>query len=400
MMRKAALLVSFLVAIGGAASGAWAQGVATVAKVNDRAITRYELDQRTKFLTLLNAPGDVQQMALDALIEDRLRQQAAKAAGVVVTEDMIKGGMAEFAARANLDTEQFIAALAEGGVDAQTFRDFVAAGLAWRGVVRAKFGDTRPSEGEVTRALSLTSQRTPVDRVFLAEIILPTTGPEAANNRARAERLAQEIKTESDFSTAASRFSSTPTRTRGGVVGWVPVESLPPELRGAILALKKDQVTAPIDMGEGVAIYQVRGIQSGAPLTPANTVVTYLQYRTASTAEAEALRGKLDSCIDLYGAAKGQPAERLVETTQTMAEVPADIAAELNRLDPGEASTSLVRGGAPVLVMLCDRQRAISDPALAPRRDQIAEELFNGRLGGLADGYLADLKADAVITLY
>src|SRR5690606_22504562 len=108
-----------------------------VVVVNDSAVTRYELDQRVQFLTMLRAPGDPVAEAEKGLIEDRLRIAAAKAAGITINDQQIAAGMAEFAGRANLDTEQFLQAIGQGGVAPEAFRDFVAAGLAWREAVRA-----------------------------------------------------------------------------------------------------------------------------------------------------------------------------------------------------------------------------------------------------------------------
>ena len=49
------------------------------------------------------------------LVEDRLRAQAAKAAGITISDQQVASGMAEFAGRANLDAEQFVDAFAYHG---------------------------------------------------------------------------------------------------------------------------------------------------------------------------------------------------------------------------------------------------------------------------------------------
>ena len=50
-------------------------------RINDSVVTAYELDQRQRMLTLLNAPGNAAEVAREQLIDDRLRLQAAEAAG-------------------------------------------------------------------------------------------------------------------------------------------------------------------------------------------------------------------------------------------------------------------------------------------------------------------------------
>jgi len=148
MMAKHLLALAVVAVTGLALTGlggpVLAQGgtFAPAFTVNGSIVTNFEYDQRRQFLTLLRAPGDIDQAARAALIEDRLRLDAAEQLGITITADQVKAGMEEFASRANLTAEQFVEALKQGGVEAETFRDFVSAGLIWREVVRAKFGGT------------------------------------------------------------------------------------------------------------------------------------------------------------------------------------------------------------------------------------------------------------------
>ncbi|MDA0962055.1 MAG: SurA N-terminal domain-containing protein, partial [Proteobacteria bacterium] len=92
-------------------------------RVNEGTISYYELDQRARFLLLLRAPGIPEEEARKALIEERLKDQAVRSAGIEATEEEIATGISEFAARANLTGEEFTEALTQAGVDPVTFRD-------------------------------------------------------------------------------------------------------------------------------------------------------------------------------------------------------------------------------------------------------------------------------------
>ena len=138
-MTRAAVFALGLVGtpfIGGVAALAQDASFSPRLYVNDRAVSNFEVQQRALFLSLLRAPGDVQAEAIKGLIEDRLRSGVAKQQGLTLTAEAVTAGMNEFAARANLTGEQFIAALGQAGVAPETFRDFVSAGLIWRDVVR------------------------------------------------------------------------------------------------------------------------------------------------------------------------------------------------------------------------------------------------------------------------
>ncbi|MDW4548680.1 peptidylprolyl isomerase [Defluviimonas sp. D31] len=409
---------------------ALAQGsrFSTVVIVNDAAITRYELEQRTRFLQLLRAPGDPAVEAEKGLIDDRLRSQAAEAADITLTEEQIAAGMTEFAARANLSAEEFVRAIGQGGIAPETFRDFVYSGLAWREVVRARFGPGIViSEAEIDRALSVEAGRGAGPRVLLSEILLPVRPDTSYEMRRLATELSETIRSEADFARAARAHSAAPSRDRGGQIGWIPLTNLPAQVRPAVAGLAQGQVSPPIPLGDAIAIFRMRGINEGGEVKPGNVTVDYAQYlipgagTAAAQAEAARIRASADTCDDLYRVLRGAPATQLIRETRPIGQVPADIAAALAGLDRNEVSTALTRGNAQVFLMLCNRDATIAeggapvaDPAATapegapaidpdlgfgsgPSRAQMREELTSQRLGNLADGYLAELRSAAII---
>jgi peptidyl-prolyl cis-trans isomerase SurA len=372
-----------------------------VITVNDEVITRYELDQRARMLAVLNAPGDPETVAREQLIEDRLRVAAAADAGIRPSPEAVEEGMAEFAGRSNLDRDSFVAALAQAGVAEETFRDFVRAGVAWRSLVQARFvGRISVDEAAVDRALSAQAGGARV-RVLLSEIIIPQTPENADQVRAVAAQIA-EMTSFDAFSDAARQVSATPSRAEGGRLGWQPLDALPEPLRPIVLALKPGEVTEPLPIEGALALFQLRGIEevgySAPPVGAVEYAALYLPggRSEATLAEAARIAVAVDRCDDLYGIAQDRPEEALERVTQPPAALPADIARELDALDPGEVSTALTRENGQVLVflMLCGRS-----PSVDPSIDITAftNALRNQRLAAQAEGYLAQLRAEARI---
>ena len=365
--------------------------------VNDKPITNFQVEQRVLFLRALNSAGDLEKTAVDGLIEDQLRFEAAKRDKVELTDEAIATAQSEFAGRANLSTEEFLKALAESGVQPQTFRDFVRSGLAWREVIRARFVPRASvSEGDIDRALASTFQRGDV-RVLLSELIIPAPQGQEADALAQAEELRATIASEADFAAAAGQFSAAPSAAQGGKIDWLPLGNLPPTIRQLVLVLKPGEVTPPVPIPNAVALFQLRGLQeTGAPATQALSV-DYMQVLLpeADTETAARLRAGVDRCDDIFGLTKGLPASQVIRQTQKMGEVPRDIALELARLDAGETSFTLRRGGARVFLMLCARNTVPDGEP--PTRGAIRDQLINQRLAALADGYLRELRAAAVI---
>ncbi|WP_208349031.1 peptidylprolyl isomerase [Pseudaestuariivita rosea] len=395
------ILSSFLILIGlFCATLATAQNpFAPVVRVNDRVITQFELTQRLRMMRALRTPGASEELALDLLIEDRLRQDELARTGITLTDEQIREGMEEFAGRANMTADQFMAALRQEGVEPETFRDFVSVGLAWRNYVALRFGPrAQVTEEEIDRRIALAGNRGGL-RVLLSEIILPNTPEFAARTQANLRQI-QQITTIGGFSNAASQFSVGPSRERGGRLDWLPLSNLPPQLRQLILSLQPGEISEPIPVQNALIIFQLRAVEETEAEDAGVSAMDYAMFfipggRTDATlAEAASIRGQADTCDDLYGLAKNLPEDRLQREIQTPDQIPQDIAIELARLDANESSVALTRGNNLMLLMLCGRTPDLGQDI---DREAIRRALVNERVAALADGFLADLRADAVI---
>ena len=363
--------------------------------VNDRAITEYEVAQRTLFLRVLRAPGNPEEEALKALIEDRLRQTEAERLGLKLTEDELKAGMTEFAGRANLTPEQFVEELGKVGIAAESFRDFVAAGLLWRQAVRARFlGQVPISENDIDRALEATARPRAL-RVLASELVIPAAEGEEEAVLAQAQDLSDSLSGEAAFAAAARRYSAAPTAGAGGRLDWLPLANLPAAIGQKILALDAGEVSDPISVPGAVVLFLLRDVAEDQSAAPIAVTVEWAEFLVPDSAEEIArIRAASDECNDLYGQANGLPEDRLTVTKGPLGDVPGDVALELARLDPGEASVALTRGGYRRLLMLCGREQTLETP---PTRDQIREQVINQKLEGMAEGYLEELRAAAII---
>ncbi len=368
--------------------------------VNEDAITYYELQQRAQFLRLLAAPGDPDELAREVLIEERLKKQVAQGSEIEINAEDIEAGIAEFAARTELSAAQFVKALADGGVDRETLRDFVRMGILWRQYVSAEFlGHARPTDAEIDRALGQAGKGG--IRVLLSEIIIPITPQTTAQAEAVARQIS-ETRGADAFAAAAAQYSAAATRANGGKMNWMSLDDLPAGLQPLFLAMVPGENTAPIPLPNAIAIFRLRGIQESAVPAPRYARIDYARYHIAGGRSPEALaiaqsvRDRADACDDLYGIARDQPAEVLERHSRRPGDIPRDIALELAKLDVGEFSTALTsnQGQTLVLLMLC--ARTTTQTANTPR-EEIAQALTQARLEFLSGALLDQLKADALI---
>ncbi|MEM1078719.1 MAG: peptidylprolyl isomerase [Pseudomonadota bacterium] len=381
--------------VTGAAS---AQTFGPVITVNGTAITGFELDQRERFISALRLPGDAATLAREALIEDRLKNQAAAAAGLTVGPDEIEQGLAEFAARANLTTEEFIRALADEGVAPETFRDFVRSGLLWRSLVQQRFGPrARVSPAEVERALALAGSQSGA-RVRLAEIIIPAPPERRIEAEGFVEDLRERLRSEADFTAAVEQFSAAPSRNTKGLRDWISLSDLPGPLAQTVLTLAPGEVSPVVPLGgQALALFQVRGFQEtvlqAQPTLAADVAIVPL---SADADIASDLRDQLardiDVCDDLYGLARQLPEGALQREVYAVEDIPRDIALAIADLDNQE-TTEILGPTGPIHVMLCARTTALTEDA----EGTIERQLVNRRLASYAENFLEELRADATI---
>lgn len=412
-------LLCLCLAVGAAPAGA--QDFSPVVIVNDSAVTAFEVDQRLRFMQVLRAPGDMA-AAERELVNDRLKVAEARRMGLTLSDEALQAGLAEFAARANMDPESFVAELGRVGVERETFRDFVVAGVLWRDILRERVAPTiSVSSAEVDQAMKRAVETPRVTEVLISELIMPAPPGNEAEVMARAEELSVSTSgSEEAFAAAARQYSATASAGSGGRLPWTRVESLPQGLAPILLQLRPGQVTPPLTIPGAVVLFQLRDTRGVLRPGARDEVLEYARLTLASAADAARMQARSESCDMLQVAARGLPVER---RTAAPGAVPGDIAMRLASLDPDE-SVIVDRGGAADLLMLCNRTPALLADAATPQaeaapeaavpaggeagaagplddplpdRAQVRDAIFNRKVEAAAEALLAELRANAII---
>jgi peptidyl-prolyl cis-trans isomerase SurA len=392
-----ALALSFLLPLGmGETAFAADTTIGPAIQINDEVVTTYELDQRILLMTALNQKGDVAKAARDSLIEDRLRTAAAKMMEATVSNGEVQQGINEFAARGKLDAQQLIQYLASRGVDAESLRDFVRAGMQWREAVRKKFSGNVPvTEAEIDRAIAAGAADGTDIQVSLAEIFLPKDS-ENGDPSMLAERIIDGTFSKNAFMIFAQKYSKGPTAAGGGLLDWQLMSALPPVVAAAVKDLKPGQISKAVPSDGGITIYYMRD-ESPAPSDGKpvyNVDYAVMGFAPGQEAAAAALAAKVLTCDVLYPAARGLPEEVLQRQTVPQRALPAPYAGVLARMDPGETRLVPRTDGGTDLVMLC---AMIPQTAIPVSRDAVRQQLVNRKLALLAQGWLNQLRSDAII---
>ncbi len=420
-MRRVILGVALAAVLAGSGPAlAQSNPFRPVLYINNTVVTQFDIEQRMRFLELVRSPQADRATAEKAVIDDRLRMIAGKQMGIDPSEEQIEAALTEFAARGNLSSEQFNQLLRQNNIAPEIFRDFIVSGVVWRDVVRRRIVPmVQVSDVEIDQEFKKIVSTPRVTDVLISEMVIPA--PEGQENaiQAQAERLAAGIRSEGDFAAAARQYSATRSAEEGGRLPWTALADLPPSLRPILLSLEPGQISQPLTVPGAVVLFYLRDTRGTVRAGAQDQVLDYLRLRLGNPSEAQRIAQGLRDCSDLYLAAKGLPADRLIADKGNIGAIPADTGLVLATLDANEAS---VLGGD--IVMLCSRMPALlaeSDalPAVpvtppgtrpeegavpntppedaVPARDAVRDEVFNRKISAAADAYLAELRADAIL---
>ncbi len=403
MNWKTSMLTIAAMALAAVASAQTAFTPAAV--VNDDPITYYEIEQRARLLALGSnaAPGqELNNAALEQLIDDRLRLQATERFRQTASPAAISAAADELAQRQGMNRDQFIEQIARAGVTEDTLIDLLRPQVAWRQLVNNRFASrAAPGDAEIDQEVLLAAAGR--SRSFrLSEIAIPA--PEGRENQAQAiaRRVGQELANGASFSSLAQRYSRSPSAQNGGDVGWVPESRLPPDLAKVIAALQPGQVTQPIQVPGGISFFKLENQRSEAPpwAQPAAVSMIRIALPLSDDASAEEIAEAREQAAELSGSTQsctGLPdlgdAQTEQVTTRPLTDLPTNVQAAVQLLLPNQASRPVRSAGSMDVFVMCER----SGGADAQARQQLAEQIRNTRLARFAEGFLQELRREAVI---
>jgi len=234
----------------------------TALTVNNLVITNYDLSQRELLYKLLKKSGDIKTGSRNDLINDRIKQHAINNEKIKLSETELKETFVNYAKMIGLDELRLSKALNNNGIDKETLIAYLSVQKEWQKLVIKKFVpliDITPHEVERFYLYGDTLVDT---KILLAEIALPLNKNTSEQSKKIIKQITEKYFTINEFSKLASSISISPTAKNGGLLEWLPLNSLPNELRVKLLNLKTGELSPPIVMGSSLLVFQMRGIRN------------------------------------------------------------------------------------------------------------------------------------------
>ena len=368
-----------------------------VIQVNNTVVTKFELDQRIKFLSALKFPGNPNQVARMQLVEERLKQSEAEKLNIILSDKELQDAQKRFASRANLSVDEFIDELKKLGIYSQTFRSYIETELLWQKVLKKKFGgQSNISELQLKRSKSTAKYEDTV-QVLLTEIIIPFSSQDI-REKENITSLLQNIKDIDEFSEAARKYSKAPTASVGGQIKWQNFNTLPEIIKPVILGLSPGEVSEPIRLPKAIALFQLRDIRENKDEKVEVELLDFITVNSnlSKLETLETIKENFQNCNDLPAIIEDQIEFTLIRNKQFSDELSEPITALLENLDSNEAKI-ITDDKKAQLVILCERNYQKKSTTETNEND--INFLNNKRLKYLARSLLETLKDDARIVI-
>jgi peptidyl-prolyl cis-trans isomerase SurA len=417
----APILRAFLavILVLGSATCVSAQTLRVVARVNDDAISDFELRQRITFALRssgMQETADLQQrlaaQILRHMIDERLQIQHAKGLGVKPSEAEINQRVAEIERSAGMQHGQFKAYLQSIGVPYEVAAQQVEATLAWAKIVRRR---VRPqvevSEADIDDAMARIRANVGKTESRVSEIFIPIDKVEQADEAKRsADRVIEQLRRGAAFPALAQQFSQGATAQQGGDLGWILPGSLDPALGAAIEKLPLRQVSEPIRTPAGYHVLFVVDRRPFASARPDDVRLNLVQMTLAlpvnasadevarATAEAQKALVGVRTCQDLHAQSrqlKGATSGDLNSVRVGDLAPNRQMYEEIPKLAPGGTAGPFRVAEGLQVVALCSKEGAGG----MPPRDVISQQILLQKLEAASRRYMREMRRVATVEI-
>ena len=255
-----------------------------VARVNGAPLLRNDYDQRLRSLLIQNqaggdpseAPEALRQQAgkvvLDAMIAQSLAHNAARDAGMEVSDDEVelelsfsrarhasRGEFEEELARRGLTEEDFRRNLSRELLIQKYVETALASGIEVADEEVQVYYDANPIEFKRAESLQL--------RQIVVGVPRRATAEERAEARAAVERARERVRTGQDFGEVARALSTDASAAIDGKIGDVTLEELVPPLRDAVEELPIGELSSVVESRFGYHMLLVDARQPAKELS-------------------------------------------------------------------------------------------------------------------------------------
>lgn len=239
-------------AVGGFQSVAQAASEVRVV-VNRQPITSYQIQQRTAFMKLRNAPGGAS-AATDELIDEAVKSQEIRRRGIQIPDEAVNEAFARFARDNRMSEGQLSEVLSRAGFSQRGFKDYIRVQMGWGQAVQANVRQReRLSEQDVVqRMLQQGGEKPSTTEYTLQQVILVV--PEAQRGSGMSRRMTEANSMRQRFTSCPATFETARALRDVTVrdLGRIAQPELPPRWKTEIENTRRGGTTKAMQTERGV----------------------------------------------------------------------------------------------------------------------------------------------------
>ena len=347
--------------------------------VNSITISKYEVNERRKLLIALGtARASAKILAQENLINEALQKLHANGINITVGPAQLDEVFSSFLKIRNLTHPELKRTLSKFGASVEELKTYLKANVLMRNIVSITF-NSRMTLDDFDLSLFRPAAATAIPtQVNLSEIIIPFSIRGKDNTIKLGERVRKDLVNGKKFEQLAKRFSRAGTSENGGLIGFVPITSVPNELRKILLNIKSGQISNTIITSNSVMIFKVNSWKNSEKARKLSAEVSYL------------IKEKDDTSIDCEITDNKKLVGPIRESS-----LKNSLREKIRLLRPSEEVIFINNEGLEMKLVLCDKRIILSDKEIKSLKGQLLEK----RLSKLAEGLNLELKRTARITV-
>ena len=347
-------------------------------KVNNVFISKYEVNERRKLLIALGTPkSEARKNAQEHLINETLQKLHSKTIGVTVLPSQLEEVFNSFISVRSLTKSSLNQSLRKYGSSLDELRKYLKANVLMRNIINNTFYSRMTLEDFDFSVFRPSASVSIPTQINISEIVIPFSVRGKENTIKLGERIIKDLLNGKKFEKLAKRFSKAASSKKGGLIGFITLDSLPDPLGEILIKLKSGENSNVIITPDNIMIFKVNSWKTSQKTQNPPNEITYAILNDDHT--------KINSC-------KSISKEKIIGPIKEK-KINKNIREALNQLRPSEKISFVDKNGKTSLLILCDRRFILSDNSIRILQGQMLEK----RLQKLAEGLNLELKRTAEI---
>ena len=374
--------------------------------VNDEAISERDMEQRLKLSRILTRRQNGKSAniskddLLNALIDEKIKKQEIGRAGISTTKKETDEIVQQAIRQNGFSPVELKKILTKNGIPFSLVEDQITTDFLFiRAVSKTTGARTDISDAEIDARLKEIKTALTTKQYLLSEIVFPIRGDDAAAYGKAMEALIA-LREGTPFDVLAKKLSSGPTAAQGGIMGWVPENTISPAVKEELALMQVGEVSSPVKTPQGYKIIAFHNVQEPRSVKKQDAfelMQAFVPFSMPPEKRKEAfdrLRKTDGSCADFTTVAVEMNTTPRIELgVVTISEIPPEILKLLRRTGVLKTTAPMKIDSGELVFMAC--RQTIAEPL--PSKEQIRARLENERLETVAERYLRQLRRNAIV---